>query len=309
VIFIQAQTLHSNGYTIGANGSTGGNTTGDGASGGGGGGTVILSVTNFSDPVSIEAKGGDGGIEDDELISGRCYGEGGGGSGGTIYFSGLQPAGAVSVAGGSKGAKLNSTCSTTTGANGNAGTLVANYSPMESTTLSGCNSTVLAADWVYFKATSANSSILLQWSVLNTTGSYFVVQRWNAGSWIDLTRMPASVNQSEYRFQEFYRTPAIYLYRVKWVSGQSTQYSPIQQVIISGSATQTIIYDATTTLIRVRGIARNETFRIIDLYGNCLYQKQFPTGVEEWQLNSSFLKTGMYIAQTERAVTKFISAR
>src|SRR5688572_3723973 len=110
IIFIQAQTMVTNGFSISANGSNGGDTYGDGASGGGGGGTIILSVANYTDAVSIEAKGGNGGQVDDEVISGRCYGEGGGGSGGVVYFSGLQPAGTLNVAGGAKGVKINSTC-------------------------------------------------------------------------------------------------------------------------------------------------------------------------------------------------------
>ncbi|MGZ3950638.1 MAG: hypothetical protein ACXVBZ_04545 [Flavisolibacter sp.] len=309
IIFIQAETLQSNGYTIAANGSVGGNTTGDGASGGGGGGTIILSVTNYSDAVSFEAKGGDGGNEDDELISGRCYGEGGGGGGGTIYFSGLQPAGTVTVTGGAKGAKLNSTCGTTTGANGNAGSLVANYSVMESTTLSGCNTAVLGTNWLYFKATTTTGSILLQWEVLNTSGSYFVVQRWNNATWTDIAQIPLIVNQARYVFPDPNPTPGIYQYRVKWVSNQTARYSPSQQVIIRAAA-QVIDYDPVTTQIHVRGgIARNETFRIIDLYGNCIYQKQFTTGLADWQMRLPFLKSGMYIAQIGTAVTKFITNR
>jgi hypothetical protein len=195
IIFIQAQTLVTNGFTISANGGSGGNTSGDGASGGGGGGTIILSVSNYADAVSIEAKGGNGGQVDDESISGRCYGEGGGGSGGVVYFSGSQPSGTVSTAGGARGVKLNSTCASSTGANGTTGSQVINYGFMESTTLSGCNAIVLGAEWLYFRSNTSANAVLLQWGVTHTDNSYFLIERRQEENWIQLAQIQASVNQ------------------------------------------------------------------------------------------------------------------
>jgi hypothetical protein len=261
IIFIQAQTLVSNGFTISANGSAGGNTLGDGASGGGGGGTIILSVTNYTDAVSIEAKGGDGGQVDDEAISGRCYGEGGGGSGGVIYFSGPQPAGTLDISGGAKGVKLNSTCASATGMNGVSGSQVINYGFMESTTISGCDAQVLPADWLYFRASTSANTVLLQWAVTGSANSYFLVECRKEGNWIQITQIPVNVNKVEYSFRSQNVTPGTYQYRLKLINNQKTSYSSIQQVTINGRQ-QLIGHNPLTQQVFVKGGIDEDEFLI-----------------------------------------------
>jgi len=308
IVFIQAQTLESNGFSISANGSTGGNTFGDGASGGGGGGTIILSVNNYTDAVSIEAKGGNGGQVDDELISGRCYGEGGGGSGGIIYFSGLQPAGILDVAGGSKGVKLNSTCASSTGMNGAAGSQIINYGFMESGTLSGCGAAVLDAAWLYFRISSSANSVLLQWGKTSAANSNFLVERRKEGNWIQIAQIPAG-NKQEYSFRDPYVTAGTYQYRLKLINNQKTSYSSIQQITIKGKV-QSIRYDALSSQVLVQGsIEQNDILRIFDLSGKCIYLKKFISSVDEWTLPASYLKNGMYIVQTTKTLKKFIVNR
>jgi hypothetical protein len=306
IIFIQAQILVSNGFIISANGSAGGNTFGDGASGGGGGGTIIFSIANYTDAVAIEAKGGNGGNVDDEVISGRCYGEGGGGSGGIIYFSRLQPAGTVNVAAGIKGVKLNSTCASSTGMDGSTGNQVINYEFIESTTLSGCGTMVLDADWLYFKVSKSANTFILHWAVTSAANSYFVAERRKEEGWTQLAQIPATVNKTEYFFQDLFVTPGTYQYRLKRISNQKISYSTIQQVTINGNK-QPIYYDHLMQQVFVRGtIEKSEILMIFDLSGKCVYQKRFMTTAEGWQLNTSFLKKGMYIAKTAKAVTKFM---
>jgi hypothetical protein len=309
IIFIQAQTLVSNGFTISANGSAGGNTSGDGASGGGGGGTIILSVANYTDAISIEAKGGNGGQVDDELISGRCYGEGGGGSGGVVYFSGLQPSGSVNIGGGAKGVKLNSTCASATGMNGTTGSQVINYGFMESTTLSGCSAMVLDANWLYFRINTSVNSALLQWGATSIVNSYFLVERRKEENWFSLGQIPANGNKIEYSFRDPYLTPGTYQYRLKMINSRKTSYSSIQQVTIKGME-QSIRYDPLSQQVFVQGnIDRDESLQIFDLSGKCIYLKRFITPTAGWQLTTSFLKNGMYIAKTTKTITKFIVAR
>ncbi len=103
LIFIQTKNLVGNNKKISANGQTGGRSAGDGASGGGAAGTIIINALNYTGLLTVEAKGGQGGTEDNGVINGRCYGSGGGGSGGAIYFSGAVPAVTVSTAGGLAG--------------------------------------------------------------------------------------------------------------------------------------------------------------------------------------------------------------
>lgn len=309
IIFIQAQTLVSNGFTISANGAAGGDIFGDGAGGGGGGGTIILSIANYTDAVSIEAKGGNGGKVDDELISGRCYGEGGGGSGGIVYFSAVQPAGNINVAGGVKGVKLNSTCASSTGTNGNAGSQVINYGYMESGVLSGCGAAVLDVDWLYFKANISANAVLLKWAVTNGSNSAFFVERIKNGNWKQVAEIPANTNQAAYSFYDSYVTAGTYYYRLKLISNQKISYSSIQQVTIKGRE-QFISYDAVANKVFVRGaIDKGDILQIFELSGNCIYERKFVTPMEGWNLTTGFLKQGMYIAKTTKAVTKFIVSR
>ena len=309
IIFIQAQTLVSNGFSISANGGSGGNTSGDGASGGGGGGTIILSVPNYPDVPSIEARGGNGGQVDDELISGRCYGEGGGGSGGVVYFSGLQPAGTVNVNGGAKGAKINSTCVPNTGANGVAGSQVINYQFIESPSLSSCSGLVLDVSWFYFKTIASGNTALLQWAATNTANSYFLVERRKDGNWIQIAQVPAAANKTEYIFYDRYLLPGSYQYRLQEVNNLKTSFSATRQLTIKGNS-QTINYDALTQCIFIKGgVDKNDALQIFEASGKCVYQKTFITAIDTWQYNTSFLKNGTYIARTTKAVTLFVVSR
>ena len=309
IIFIQTQTLVSNGYSISSNGAAGGNTYGDGASGGGGGGTLILTVANYADAVSIEANGGNGGQVDDELLPGRCYGEGGGGSGGVVYFSGLQPAGTVTVTGGAKGVKLNSTCASNTGVNGSTGSQVINYDFIESTTLSSCTGLVLDVDWLYFKITTSANTALLQWGAATTTNSYFIVERRKGENWIPIAQIPANPNKVEYSFRDPYLAQGTYQYRLKLVEHQGTSYSPVRLVTIKGRE-QSIQYNPLKKQVLIQGIIdKDEVFQVFESSGKCIYQKKFMSPTSGWQYNASFLSSGTYIARTTKTSIKFIVAR
>src|SRR6266496_2644838 len=100
IVFIHAGNLIGNGYKITANGGAGGNAFSDGASGGGAGGTIIMDVNSYSGSLTIQTNGGKGGDEDNDGLLNHCYGAGGGGSGGAIYFTGSVPAVTISTSGG-----------------------------------------------------------------------------------------------------------------------------------------------------------------------------------------------------------------
>lgn len=305
IIFIQAQTLVTNGFSISANGSNGGDVYGDGASGGGGGGSIILSVANYSDNVAIEAIGGNGGQVDDEFITGRCYGEGGGGSGGVVYFSGAQPAGTVNVDGGAKGLKINSTCASNTGMNGTAGSLVSNYDFMESGSLSDC-ALLLDVNWLYFKSKLIDNTVLLQWAVTGTGDYYFLVERKTNERWIELGQISAN-EKHMYSFNDRELTTGKYEYRLKLVYNQNTRYSPIQQMIITRKE-QPIIYEVATKQLVINGLNKPGVLQIFDISGRSIYREKLVDNTGEWRLTISFLKPGIYVAKTGQAVKKFIVA-
>jgi hypothetical protein len=306
IVFIQAGLLATNGFTISANGSAGGGTSGDGASGGGGGGTILLAVNNYIGAVSLEAMGGSGGSVDDEAISGRCYGEGGGGSGGIIYFTGAQPAGTVDAGGGAKGVKLGSTCASNTGMNGSAGSLVINYAIVESPTASGCVGAMLDTELRYFRIGTTANSVVMRWGVTDAANTLFIVERQTNGNWMQLASIPSGDNKLEYSYSDPNPGPGTHGYRLKLVSSQRAIYSSIQQVTINRRG-QTISYVPSTQQVFVRGgIDKEETIRIFDHSGRCIYQKKFMSACSEWQKDCSFLRRGVYIVKTGKAVAKFI---
>ena len=226
ILFIQANTLYSNGYKILANGQDGGNTLGDGASGGGGGGSIILNINSYADAVNIEAKGGNGGSENDDNTSGKCYGEGGGGSGGVIYFKGSVPAGISTVAGGAKGNKLNSlNCGTiTAGTAGSNGTTVTNYSFTESSTLSNSCGTVLPVGVLNFSARNSMNTVIIEWKTAdNAPGTKaFLERNWNNSSWSLLQSYTLSSSTAQYRYEDRDLPAGLYQYRLKIVKADGS---------------------------------------------------------------------------------------
>ncbi|HHM20905.1 MAG TPA: PKD domain-containing protein, partial [Bacteroidetes bacterium] len=82
LIIIMAGVLTANGQKIMANGQSAATGAGDGAGGGGAGGTIVLAIDQLDGPLVVEARGGNGG--DQNNPSDRCIGTGGGGSGGRL---------------------------------------------------------------------------------------------------------------------------------------------------------------------------------------------------------------------------------
>ena len=109
IVLIVADGFTGADFAIAANGVAALVGTGDGAGGGGAGGTILMAVNDdIVGTARLEAKGGNGG-EQDNGGQNRCMGPGGGGAGGVI-FAGLPAAGqVVDVDGGKPGQSVNST--------------------------------------------------------------------------------------------------------------------------------------------------------------------------------------------------------
>ena len=100
IALIIANNIFGNGHSILANGVAPPNTGGDGAGGGGAGGTVFIGSDQITGILNVEAKGGNGGNVGNSLT--RCFGPGGGGSGGRLLTNTLIP-GTVALTGGQPG--------------------------------------------------------------------------------------------------------------------------------------------------------------------------------------------------------------
>ncbi len=84
IIIIYANTIIGNGNAILSNGSNGGSPSGgDGGGGGGAGGGIHLDIQNLTGTLNINAIGGNGG-NTTNINQNRCFGPGGGGSGGYL---------------------------------------------------------------------------------------------------------------------------------------------------------------------------------------------------------------------------------
>ncbi len=115
IVYIIAKTLDGNSFTIVDTGQSVTQYSSDESSGGGGaGGSVILSIPNYTTPVTINTRGGYGGSSYNHIFITECHGPGGGGAGGLLWTSGASPSSFITylAKGGVSGLVLNplSTC-------------------------------------------------------------------------------------------------------------------------------------------------------------------------------------------------------
>ncbi len=111
LVFIKANQITGNGFTIQANGvDQTVNTDSEGAGAGGAGGGVYLWCPTYTTTLNINIKGGNGGSINNTLWNGYCHGPGGGGGGGYVWFSTAATPGGVAInsVGGNPGIVLNS---------------------------------------------------------------------------------------------------------------------------------------------------------------------------------------------------------
>ncbi|UCH14447.1 MAG: gliding motility-associated C-terminal domain-containing protein [Bacteroidales bacterium] len=117
MIFILANTLSGNGYSIVASGQNVASTVNASGGGGGGGGVILLDVPNNNGDLSYYVSGGDGGN-----TGANCTGSGGGGGGGVILHSGASlPAITIDTSFGTAG---NVDCVLNGGSNGSRGATI-----------------------------------------------------------------------------------------------------------------------------------------------------------------------------------------
>lgn len=303
IVYLQAQSLVSSGYTISANGGKGGNAIGDGASGGGAGGTLLLNVAVYTDAVKLEARGGDGGQEDDEWINNKCYGEGGGGGGGGIYLKSAPASGAVDVAGGAKGAKINSmsNCNPAVpGSGGAVGVTATGFAPIQSTTISPSCMFVLPATLLYFRASVEQGDVVTRWQVGSPEGTRaFVVERQQEGEgWKEVGRVAPAEGVDSYSATDRHLPAGSYLYRLKIVSASGAPlYSAQQRVVVAAGGPLTVYPNpAKGTLYVVWPERAAKDLRIYDLSGRLLLEKRIGrTNGPVVAQDVSFLGEGVYI--------------
>jgi len=311
ILFIHAGNLVSNGYKILSNGIDGGSTLGDGASGGGAGGTMILDINAYADAVNIEAKGGNGGNENDDFISQRCYAEGGGGSGGAVYFKTLAPAGVVSVNGGIKGLRLNSlNCGTiVAGANGNNGVITANYNYVQSSTLSGtCAAAALPVDIIRFDLSMQDPGVLLHWTIATSNELRFfeVERRTEDGNWKVLKTIENTAS-TEYYFTDRSLTAGIYYYRIRCheTSGKE-RFSVVRAVQLAASHLIAYPNPSVGHINLSYTFKKGAVLQLFDSEGRLVKKQEFVKDLVVIAIDLSGLPKGRYFAQVGNDRTSFL---
>lgn len=103
IVVVRAATIVGNGQALLSRGRHADTSQGDGAGGGGAGGTIVIAATTLDLPLTIDARGGNGGNN----VHGALHGPGGGGGGGTLILVGRGlPALSPALGGGQRGATV-----------------------------------------------------------------------------------------------------------------------------------------------------------------------------------------------------------
>lgn len=310
IIFIWANTINGNGKTISANGGTGGASQSDGAGGGGGGGTIIMNVQNYSGGLLVQAVGGNGGLSDDGLNIGRCFGGGGGGAGGEIYFSGGVPGISFSPAGGVKGNEINRelTCGTAVpGTDGNNGTIVTGYVFRTSTTPAGSCSLLLPVQLLSFSVTHQGEAVYAQWQVANPWSvAYFTLERkTQADHWVPVTSITAQDSLSGYAVTDAFSFTGTAYYRLRITEKSNAQtYSPERQLYRAAGGDFTIYPNPARNQVIIQSAKLQGPIRISDCSGRLITER--PLTATRTVLSLPALTPGIYLLQVNGVTKKLM---
>jgi hypothetical protein len=315
IILIEADNLIGNSYKISANGSKGGNAASDGASGGGAAGSVIMDVNTYSGSVTIQANGGKGGDENDLGTAQRCYGAGGGGSGGVIYFTGSLPLVPISFSGGLAGIEFGGdpAChAAVLPANGLSGSAIPLYTVRQATDSSSyCLSVeALAIRLLYFKIAAVESNISLQWRVANPESiEEFIVEKIIGGAWQPIYTLKADDARQNYNYTDEYPNATTNLYRLKMIEkNSSVSYSPVRQLNWTEKNDRFGLYPnpASQQVIVSGNFSSLTNVKIFDASGKLKWNKKIATNAGSISIDLSLFSPGVYFLQIESSVKKLV---
>ncbi|MEI9909967.1 MAG: T9SS type A sorting domain-containing protein [Bacteroidota bacterium] len=314
IIFIQAENLTGNSYKISANGQVGGPAASDGASGAGAGGTIILDVDNYIGTTTVESNGAQGGTEADGGNIGRCYGAGGGGSGGVIYFSGATPAIPVTVTGGAAGPETGrdaSCAAVVPSAAGADGLIIPNYTYFSSLVLANSYcSVLLPVELSSFTARFANEQTWLNWKVPQPeTINRFLIERSNNGTgWTKIAEQVAVEGTIIYQAVDLSPHPGYYLYRIKIIKKSSALvYSPVQRIYVPGKNKDITIYpNPASKKMFITGVSPGSALTLSDISGKLIWQKRAITNQGIIEVALPLLPSGVYIIKIDGVAKRLI---
>lgn len=314
IIFVIAKNIIGNGYKISANGQNGKSTSYDGASGGGAGGTIIMNITNsYTGTLTIQANGGNGGNEDDDNSAGRCYGAGGGGSGGAIYFNGSLPAITSFVTGGIAGTNIDpNSCGTPVPAvNGTDGSKIFNYLYQTSVTPSATCTIALPIRIIYFNAIlSVGKKVKMEWDIANPEeANSFTIEKINSfNNWTELQTIDAHTNLHHYEM--FDNSPATgeNIYRLR-INGKdnSVTYSIQKRVVLKFNDRFSVYPNPARDKITIGGKLNTGTaIKLSDITGKEIKRIITNTSSSFIELSLSSLEPGVYFLCVDNYTQKIV---
>ncbi|HEY6503264.1 MAG TPA: T9SS type A sorting domain-containing protein [Chitinophagaceae bacterium] len=314
IVFIRANNLTGNSHKISANGKVGGPAASDGSSGAGAGGTIIMDVNNYIGTTTIESNGAQGGTAADGGNIGRCYGAGGGGSGGAIYFSGTTPAIPVTVNGGAAGLETGRDASCAAAippTAGTAGQIIQNYTYSSSIVLtSNYCSILLPVDLEWFRAQYVNSQTLLNWKTPQPESiDRFSIERFsNANNWTTIREKTAVAGITTYHETDPAPQPGYNLYRIRITKkSNAVVYSGIQRIYVPEKNKTINIYpNPARDKIIITGASSGSLLNLSDISGKQVWQKRITSSQTSVEVSLPALAAGVYIITMEGIAARLI---
>jgi hypothetical protein len=314
IIFIRANNLAGNNHKISANGQQGGPAASDGASGAGAGGTIIMNVASYIGTTTIEAKGGQGGTENDNGNINYCYGGGGGGSGGVIYFSGATPAIPFTAAGGNAGPEIGGDASCNAAVPslaGLAGQVIVNYTYSSSLVLSNSYcSVLLPIELISFTAHYTSGQTILTWKIAQPGSiDHFIIERAvGSNDWIAIHDEAAKETLLNYHYTDLSPQHGYNLYRIKIIKKTAAvAYSVVQKVFVPGKNEMITIYpNPASNKILISGITSSPQLSLLDLSGRILWQKKIIAYYPHTEVNLPSLPAGVYVIKINEIVKRLV---
>ncbi|MEO6613056.1 MAG: T9SS type A sorting domain-containing protein [Chitinophagaceae bacterium] len=311
IIFLWANELIGNSYSISANGGRGGDGPGEGVGGGGAGGTLVLHISTYTGAVNISSNGGNGGDSFNDFSNNRCFGGGGGGSGGVLYFTGSIPGLAtITRNAGAGGLEFNrGTCGAPVpGAPGSLGTLTPSYTFSRSTDPAGYCSFLLPVKLVIFNAVLVDKKVVLSWEIDNPADiTRFIIERSvNGHQWMELKTIAADDQTRNYTSTDANPVPGRTFYRIKFIEKNNTlSYSSIRK-ITTGKADEFIVYPnpASSKIMVAGNYHYPAALKLLDVSGKIIFRGTILTSPAEINLPS--LPAGIYILTVNQSVQKLI---
>ena len=271
-----------------------------------------MSVTNsYSGALTIEAKGGNGGTTDNQNITNRCYGAGGGGSGGVINFKGAIPAVTTSITAGSAGLELRIVgCGIPAPAdNGTDGSVIPNYSYRTSTTPSTSCSGALAVRIIYFNGSLVNNEkVKLEWDIANPEEvASFIIEKLNSfNNWSELQTIGVQTNLHHYETLDNMPAAGDNIYRLR-VKGKdnSVTYSIQKRVVIKFNNYFSIYPNPARNKITISGKLNAGTLiKLTDITGREIKKISTNTGSTSLEFLLPPLDPGIYFLRVNNYTEK-----